>query len=210
VRRANAPREDRAIRTAAAVCAAVLLVVLGASLVVRYPMLQGFDPAFPPPVWTYVRQAVIVCGTFLRFGAPDMLTSLDFWGGFGWLDTPAPAVLVQGLAIASGAVLIGLLAWTGMAASGRTLVALTCVALGFVASVAAYAYSVVHIIGVADLHGRYLVGLYLTVLVVAWTGAARLVPMLTPRWRHGVAVAAAAGILATHTYCVCMILRRYF
>jgi hypothetical protein len=210
VRRAIARREDRAIRTAAAACAAVLLVVLGASLVVRYPMLQGFDPAFPPPVWAYVRQAVIVCGTFLRFGAPDTLTSLDFWGGFGWLDTLAPPVLVQGLAIASGAVLIGLVAWTGMAASGRTLVALACVALGFVASVAAYAYGLVHVIGLADLHGRYLLGLYLTVLVVAWTGAAHLVPTFAPRWRQATAVVAAAGILAIQTYCVCMILRRYF
>jgi len=210
MRRLMAQRETRAIRRAAIAGAAVMFVLFGASLVVRYPVLPPVDPSFPPAVRAYVTQAVLVCGTFLRFGTPDHLTSMDFWGGFGWLETLAPSLLVQGLAAASGAALIALAVWTAVTASERTLVALACVALGFVVSVATYAFSLVRFVGIADLHGRYLLGLYLSVLVVAWSGAARLAAALPARGRQVMTAAAAAGILATQTYCLCMILLRYF
>jgi hypothetical protein len=210
MRRLMGPRETRAIRTAAIAGAVVMAVLFAGSLVVRYPVLPPLDPSFPPTVRAYVTQAVLVCGTFLRFGAPDQLTSMDFWGGFGWLETLPPPLLVQGLAAASGAALIALAVWTAVTASERTLVALACVALGFVVSVAAYAFSLVRFIGVADLHGRYLVGLYLSVLVVAWSGAARLAAALPPRGRQAMTAVAVAGILATQTYCLCRILLRYF
>jgi len=173
----------------AAASAAVLLLMMLGSLVVRYPRLELIDPANPPSIRSYVGEAVVACATFLRFGRPDPLTSLTFWGGFGWLDVVLPASLVGLLAGASGLALVLLLVWTARAKDGRMLVWLACAAAGFVLSAAAYAVSVIALTP-ADLHGRYLLGLYLLVLTVSWSSLARFE---RSGWLRGSGVVRAAG-----------------
>jgi hypothetical protein len=62
---------------------------------------------------------------------------------------------------------------------------------------------------VIDLHGRYLIGLYVTVLPICWSLLMLRAPGGThlpiSRWTLGLTVC-----LATHAYAVSVILRRYF
>jgi hypothetical protein len=188
---------------------AILIILFAGSLVVRYPPLAPITPRLPPPAWTYVTHAVFACATFLRFGVPDHLTSMTFWGGFGWLDALPPPLMAQFLASAGGLTLIALAVWIAKTRAARSFAVLLCVMAGFVLSAGAYAYSLV-CLAMADLHGRYLLGLYLCALVIAWSGAARAAAALPMRWRVALIAAAVAGCVAAQAYGVSVILRRYF
>jgi hypothetical protein len=193
---------------AGAAAAALLLMVLG-SLLVPYPRLNAIDLAHPPAIRSYVRHAVLACATSLRFGRPDTLTSWTFWGGFGWLDAVLPASTVELLAGSSGLALVLLLVWTARARDGRLLVWLACAAVGFVLSAAAYAVSVVALTP-ADLHGRYLLGLYLLALTIAWSSLARFERSGWLPASGAVRAAGGAAALALHAYSLVWGLQRYF
>jgi hypothetical protein len=200
---------DRTIGRVALAAAVALFVLFAASLWLPYPKLDPIDPAHPPVTWAYVKSAVAACATFLRFGRPDNLTSITFWGGFGWLDTLPPNLFVSLLAASSGLSLVMLLVWVARTASSRLLVWLMCAGAGFVLSAAAYAFIIVRATP-ADLHGRYLLGLYVCVLVIAWSSVARTVDS---GWiRHPDRWIAAAWLccLGIHAYCLTFILARYF
>ena len=164
-----------------------------------------------PSAAEYVREAVLACGTFLRFGRPDWLTSVTFFAGFGWLDSVPAVYLVSVLAGASGVMLVLLLAWVARAGSTRTLVWLGFGATGFLASIAAYALSIIRAVP-SDLHGRYLIGVYLCALVVCWTGLGRAAdsPSAGRRRQLWLAAAAFAFVLAVNVYSLRLILARYF
>jgi len=75
-------------------------------------------------------------------------------------------------------------------------------------SMAAYALSVV-IVTPADLHGRYLIGLYLCMLLLAW----RAVPLFLdarPQRTAAVRAACVAAFVAVHAVSLAVILVRYF
>jgi hypothetical protein len=199
----------RTVRVLALCTASLSGLLFTASLVVRYPMLEPINTLHPPGLLHYIREAELACLTFLRFGRPDSLTSATFWGGFGWLEALPPEWFVSILAAASGLALVALFVWVARRGSGRALVWLACAAAGFVLSVAAYAFSVLRITP-ADLHGRYLLGLYLSVLVIAWSSLPRLMRQKRIRRPRAVTVAAVAGCLAVHGYSLTFILARYF
>jgi hypothetical protein len=209
IRERSGERGARTVRFVS-VCAACLSgLVLTGSLVVRYPVLSPINPLHPPGLAQYIRDAELACLTFLRFGRPDSLTSGTFWVGFGWLEAPPPDWFISLLAAASGLALVALLVWVALTASGRALVWLSCAALGFVLSVAAYAFSVLRVTP-ADLHGRYLLGLYLSVLVIAWSAVPRLMQQGWIRWPRAATATAVAGCLCVHAYALTFILARYF
>ena len=134
-----------------------------------------------------------------RFGRPDVLTSVTFWGGFGWLEKLLPEGLVSALAGASGLAFAALLAWVGSRRSGRALVWIACATAGYVVSAVAYAYTARLIF--TDVHGRYLLGLYLAALTIAWSVVAR--------WGRGTRLAA-AGVLSLHAWVLTFLLGRYY
>jgi hypothetical protein len=143
-----------------------------------------------------------------RFGRPDVLTSVTFWGGFGWLEKLLPTGIVSVLAGASGLALAGLLAWVGSRRSGRALVWIACAAAGYVVSAIAYAFSARLIF--VEVHGRYLLGLYLAALVIAWSVVARWSDDGgIGRSRVATSVAAACA-LALHAWTLTYLLGRYF
>jgi hypothetical protein len=209
VHHAPGPKVRRAVKALSFAAAAALALLFAASLWIPYPMLDPIDLAHPPGVVEYVKHAELACLTFLRFGRPDSLTSVTFWGGFGWLETLPPDLFVSLLATASGLALVGLLVWMARATSGRAFVWLACGFSGFVLSIAAYAFSVLRITP-ADLHGRYLVGLYLSVLVIAWSGVARAAESASIRRSRVIMATAVSCCLTAHAYCLTMILARYF
>lgn len=197
---------------AAVLLAGAVAIALAAALVmsfVRTPLsLAPVDPQHPPPVSEYARAATYAGLTMFRFGRPDLLMSLTFWGGFGWLDTLLPDALVALLAGATGLAFVALFAWIARRGSVRLLVLVICLIAGYAASLAAYAASVISTTP-ADLHGRYLIGLYLLMVTVAWTALPRAVEA---GWINRRLTAAAIYIasVAVHLYSLSMILQRYF
>ncbi|MBE2205409.1 MAG: hypothetical protein IAE94_13840 [Chthoniobacterales bacterium] len=107
-------------------------------------------------------------------GRNDFLVGQSFWGNFGWLDNPLPAALIVALkvlAVGGLACLAFYLRRPGQFFGGRGFLAINLLALvGFVATIAAGYYSVRNIV-----NGRYLIGPYLMVLVLAAEGYRRLV-----------------------------------
>jgi len=203
-----APAVVRGIALGAAIG---LFAIFAASLLVPYPRLPLYVMPHRPSAAVYVRQALLACATFLRFGRPDWLTSVTFFAGFGWLDTIPPVRLVSTVAGASGAMLVLLLLWVAWARSTRTLIWLALGAAGFLASIAAYALSIIRAVP-SDLHGRYLIGVYLCALVVCWTGLGRAadIPSADRRRDMWLAAAACAFVLAVNVYSLRLILARYF
>jgi hypothetical protein len=211
-RRAIAYRPSPAVVRGIALGAAIgAFAIFAASLLVPYPRLPLYVMPHRPSAAEYVREAVLACGTFLRFGRPDWLTSVTFFAGFGWLDSVPAVYLVSVLAGASGVMLVLLLAWVARAGSTRTLVWLGFGATGFLASIAAYALSIIRAVP-SDLHGRYLIGVYLCALVVCWTGLGRAAdsPSAGRHRQLWLAAAAFAFVLAVNVYSLRLILARYF
>jgi len=169
------------------------------------PLLEMIDPAHPPAPAAYVRSAVLTGLTFFRPGSPDFLTSVAFWQGFGWLDTIPSVALASLLASASGVAFVCLLLWVARTRATRVLVWICCTTLGYVAAFAAYALSVIRLTP-ADLHGRYLLGLYLCILLIAWSGVTRL----NRRVFNALPPALGVGCVVIHAYCLAAIVQRYF
>jgi hypothetical protein len=199
-----------AVRWIALGAAISVFVLFAASLLVPYPTLPLYPPPpHRPPAAQYVREALLACVTFLRFGRPDRLTSVTFFAGFGWLDMIPPLRLVAWLAGASGVMLVLLLLWVAQARSTRTLIWLGFAAAGFVASAAAYGLSIARAVPY-DLHGRYLVGLYLCALAVCWTGFGRAAGSPSSARQTTFAAVALAFGIAVNVYSLRLILVRYF
>src|SRR5262249_62415354 len=85
------------------------------------PEVKPLDARNPVTLTEYVQAAAPALVAWPRFGRPDVLTSVTFWGGFGWLEKPLPDGIVSALAGASGLAGAGLLGWAGWRRAGRAL-----------------------------------------------------------------------------------------
>ena len=188
--------------------AAVIAIVAIASLVLRYPSLRTLNWIGPPPVSEYVKGVVPVILTIGRLRNPDLLTSVTFWGGFGWLETRPPDWFITVLAGATCLAAIVLLARTARGSDARRAAWLAALFGGFVASTVLYGIMVMTAVPVIDLHGRYLFGLYLPVVLVAWSWSWET--GLAARHRRIAAAGWAFAIAAINGYCLRLILQRYF
>jgi hypothetical protein len=208
-RRLSAPSVARAsfVEVTAYTAALVVAAWAIASPWLGPPIVTPLDATAPVTLTAYVKAALPALVGWARFGHPDPLTSLTFWGGFGWLEKLLPEGPVSVLAGASGLALAGLLAWVGRRRSGRALWWLACAGAGYVLAAGAYAYTARLVFG--DLHGRYLLGLYLAALAVAWSVVARWTEA-RPAWAGLVTAAAAACALALHVWTLTFLLGRYF
>jgi len=186
----------------------VMIASLVLSLVVRYPKLAFVDPFKSPPPGEYLASVMAVAVTMFRLTNVDFLTSWSFWGGFGWLETVPPAAVVSVLVAASGLAFSALVYRLARDGDVRALPRVTLALAGAAASMAAYALSVVSVTP-ADLHGRYLIGLYLSMLVIAWSVMPRLAA-LRPTQATLVRTVCAAACVTVHLIALAVILRRYF
>lgn len=198
-------------RGTAAAAAGAVAVLMAGSLFVRYPVLATIDPLNRPPAMEYVRDALLAGLTVLRLDGPDYRTSMTFWGGFGWLETLPSDVFVCLLTGATGVALIGLLIYIARTADVRRGFFLAASFAGFAAGLAAYALSLTQVEVAIDLAGRYVFGLYLTMVMVCWSGLA-LIPTgaLRPRLQAAVSVGCVVACTGVHAYCLRLILYRYF
>jgi hypothetical protein len=202
------PKVRAVILRSALAAALVIVVMLAGSALVQYPMLPSVESARPTPA-AYVRSAMAAAVTMFRVARPDLFTSVSFWGGFGWLETLPPPAFVSALVTASALAFAALLFSLARAGEVRALVRIGFALLGYTISVAAYALSV-FVTTPADLHGRYLLGLYLCLLTIGWSGVAWLVESAQPRPADAVRMACCAAFVTIHVLSLAVILTRYF
>lgn len=202
----------RISKTLAYAGATVLLSLAIGSLFTELPMLAMFKPEAPPPVARYVADALAVFCTSFRLRSPDFLLATSFWGGFGWLDTILPLAFVSSLVGLSGGAAVVLLFWIGRSHEIRKVALIAVLTGGWLGAVALYAVSTLSLY--RNLHGRYLVGLYLSILAVIWT-VTSAVRYADPRGRLAKLSRLApmlflAGSAAVHACALAIVLRRYF
>jgi hypothetical protein len=195
-------------RTAARVAgyglAAAVAVSLAASLLWRFPSMRLREMGHPPSATTYVTEVLAVGLTSLRLVQPDLLLSTSFWGGFGWIDTVLPTVLIVALTTSVAAAIILTSLSIARRREVRQAIWIGFLGAGGTAALAAYAVSN-HFLD-RNLHGRYLIGVYVAAILCSWT-----VPMLdAERSRRPVRALLLGGVLAVHAYALPFILRRYF
>jgi hypothetical protein len=189
--------------------AAVLSVsgVMITSLFVSFPTLRNVDSKSPPEVAEYLKETVLAALGMFRLQRPDFMTSTSFWVGFGWLDTIPPDWLTVTLTTLTALALMALLVWFALHHSIRGLAWLATIGVGWLLTLTLYAITVLTYS--PPLHGRYLIGLYLSVLPVCWS-----VLMLehSRDWRPAVVQwSLFFGVsMAVHAYSLSFILRRYF
>jgi hypothetical protein len=150
----------------------ILIATIAASAFVDLPQLPHVSALSRPDTGDYLGQAVATAATFSRFGHHDLLLSLAFWSGFGWLETLVQPELVTSLVIAAGLMLALTLVQTAAMPDRRAGLWLAVFGAAWWTSFASYAIST--LIYSPDLHGRYLIGLYLCGLAVCWNGLASL------------------------------------
>jgi hypothetical protein len=191
--------------------AAALLAVVVLSFFVHYPGLSPIEVIRPTSARAYTEDVLRVALTGLRLQNHDWLLSTSFWAGFGWLDAVPGSGFVTVLVALSAAVSIALCLQLGRAADLRRSMWLVLLSLGWVATLTAYGVSSYFLN--RNLHGRYLVGLYLTMLAISGTSLA-LWPRVSAhgRWRiqlgrEEITIAIAALI---HGYALRFVLLRYF
>jgi hypothetical protein len=201
-----------------AVAAALSLGAIG-SLFVTYPQLYLVQPDSTIQARVYARDVLLVALTSFRIGEPDYLLSTTFWGGFGWLDTFPDLTLLSLLPVSSGVALVALILAVGRSGDGRRFLWLAAVATGFAGSMAAYALSVLAAFRYSpNVHGRYLIGLYLCVLAVCWSAPILWAPRTNISWnlpgRLHISIPWPVLFLpacaAIHAYALSVILTRYF
>jgi hypothetical protein len=181
----------------------VALSLVG-SLLFQFPTLATRETADPGSVADYATQVLLVGLTSLRLTRPDLLLSTSFWGGFGWIDTvlPPPLIIVLTTSLAAGLILTG---WSIARRRDWRHAALT-VLLGGSAAVALAAYAVSTYFLNRNLHGRYLVGLYVATVLAAWT-----IPFPDDR-RLGMLLrfTLIGAVVTIHAYVLPFVLLRYF
>jgi hypothetical protein len=210
---------DDAIRRAAAglgwVAAAALVVVAVASIWLPYPHLPALDPLHLPVPRDYALQTVKTVLTMGRLAHPDYLTSTTFWGGFGWRGIEFPEWLT-GLLAGGSALLAALLCGSlVLLRATRRILWLAFFLCGVTASAALYGLSAIAVTAGAaasvNLVGRYLLGLYISPIVIAWLPLAECArPERYPRLARWLPLAAGASSALLHGYCLSLVLRRYF
>lgn len=195
------PNAARAVGYALAAAVAFSLV---GSLIFQFPTLATREMASPASAGAYVGDVLRVGLTSLRLVGPDLLLSSSFWGGFGWIDTVLPAGVIAALTtiVAAGVILTGVL--VARHRDARHTVWILLLGAGGIAALAAYAVSN-HFLN-RNLHGRYLVGLYVCAVLAVWT-----IPVLNAdRSRIPVRFLVVGAVVAIHAYALPFVLLRYF
>jgi hypothetical protein len=143
--------------------AGIVCLVLSASVLLHYPHVPPVQLQNRPPARDYL-SAVMSTAATPRLRDPDMLLTTSFWGGFGWLDRLLPSWAIVAYTLVTAAALVGLLITIGRTRNVALFVRGSLILAGGAVSLAIYAVGTLHYS--PDIHGRYLIGLYLSGLGV--------------------------------------------
>jgi hypothetical protein len=191
--------------------AAAIACSLIASAFITYPALDTIEISPPAGARAYAIKVLAVALSGVRLSHHDLLLSSSFWAGFGWIDTLPGDRFVSLVVLLSAAAAVATLVLTARTRNVRRTLWFAVLAGGCLAALVFFALSSYYV--QRNLHGRYLVGLYLSILGVCWSSAALLprTPALT-RWcaglnREWLLAMLVAGI---HVWALRFILLRYF
>lgn len=201
VLRAGAGQCTRAGALAGAVATGALLA---GSLCLTYPELARIDQGNRPDPAAYAADAVRAGLTIPRLRDPDYMSSVTFWGGFGWLETVLPGWVVSLLVFSTSVAFVALLLWIARTRDVTRAWLLLAAVLGYALALWAYAFSLASMFVPADLVGRYVFGLYLAMIIICWGRLG------TARASSGISAALIAGCVSAHAYALGMIVARYF
>jgi hypothetical protein len=194
-----------------AAAGAIVMSLIG-SLFVLYPVLWNAEVIRAESPWIYVAKVMHVAITGFRLTNHDYWLSTSFWAGFGWLDAVPGTAFVSVLVAfaAAGAVVTSL----RITEDGRIRRAIWLAILAFGWAVALVAYAVSTYYFHRNLHGRYLVGLYIATLGLCWSAAAWLPRREMPERLRALAIPRERVILiliaGVHAYALRFILLRYY
>src|SRR5262249_32063511 len=178
--------------------AAVSLV----SLFWRFPVLENVPVRDAEPLGSYLWHVTRSVLTVTRLRNEDFLVIQSFWTGFGWLDVAVPHAVSVGLSVLTAG-LLGWLFYTSVRDGAvRRLCWLVILLTGALVSLELYAAMILR--HSPDFHGRYVLGLYLTVVAIAWS-----VWLLGGRMRARMAPLF-GGLAFLHGVSLLCILTRYF
>ena len=195
-----------AARSLAAIITVTIATTMVWSLFTVLPHVPYVNVPDTPPVLDYLGDVLLSAATFFRARHHDFLLSTSFWAAFGWLDT-RPAGL-DTLFVAASACLAVAAAWrSAPAATVASLLRIGVMLAGFVATLLCYAATTV--IFSPDLHGRFLVGLYLVALAGTYGVALRVRGPADPARPLIVSLTYVAWG-AAHGYSLYTIVTRYF
>ncbi|MEP6592243.1 MAG: hypothetical protein ABJC51_01055, partial [Acidobacteriota bacterium] len=150
-------------RGAALAAALLLTLILAGSLWLTYPHVASVDLLHRPPSWDYLRSVLATAAT-PRLRDADLLLTTSFWGGFGWLDRLLSPWAIAAYTGLTGVGLIVLLSTIARTRNVPLFLRGALLFLGAAASLAVYAVGTLRYS--PDIHGRYLLGLYLAGLAV--------------------------------------------
>ncbi|MEI6666609.1 MAG: hypothetical protein WCP29_00530 [Acidobacteriota bacterium] len=200
------------VRVLAYGAATSVALSLAVSVFARYPQLSNVDLARPSSVREYVSRVMGVAVSGFRLTNHDLYLSSWFWGGFGWVDTMPGTGFVSLLVLLAAAGAIGTLASIARTRQIRRALWLGALMAGWGVALGGYAASTYYLH--RNLHGRYVVALYLVTLGVCWSIVAWLPRTgLSGRFRRFAATrewALLILIAAVHAYALRFILVRYF
>jgi hypothetical protein len=151
----------------------VAVLVVGVLLGVAPAVDDIQTVAGKPPLADYTGSVLWAFTDGFGPGPADWYVVNHFWGSLGWLDTVLPDWLLLGLRLGAG-LGIGLLlaaVWVRGAPAGS--LGLMCASLTAVLAVLLAVLALYHSISI-NVHGRYLIGVYVFVLVLAAEGYRRL------------------------------------
>ncbi len=189
---------------AARALGAAVVLSLFASLFVSFPLLEPVTIPNSTPLARYAGQALLAAATSFRLTEPDYHFFSSFFGGFGWQDTLPPAWFLTGLVLLGALGLVALLSELARTRDLRRAAWLAVMAAGWAASLVVYALAI-HGLPM-NINGRYLIGWYLSVLLVI--GSWPALSEASTRISRPPVLLGLAGL--SHTYCLCLILGRYF
>jgi len=187
----------------------LLAASIALSAFIEYPSAPTLDLRHLPSAGPYIRKTLLAAVTMFRFGHADFLTSQSFWTGYGWLDTRLPSWLVTTLAVSTGTALVLTLIWIARTRAYRTGVSLVLLIAGLLAAFATASFSVLRATP-GDLHGRYLLGIYVCLITLCWLWLPRTIPTARQRAKATALVACGLCVIAVHGMAIATILSRYF
>ena len=124
------------------------------------------------------------------------------------METLTSGLFVSILTGATGLALAGFLIQIARTADTRRAFLLMAAVAGFSAGLVAYALSLSQVEVAIDIAGRYVFGLYLSMVVICWSGIS-LIPN-RPALQSAVSIGCVLTCSTVHAYCLRLILYRYF
>jgi hypothetical protein len=183
--------------------------MIAASAFVDYPSTPMVDLQHVPSTGSYLARTLLAAATMFRFGHADFLTSQSFWSGYGWLDTALPHGVVTALTVSTGAAFVVTLARIAGTRAARTGILYVFVFAGLVAAFVTTSFTVLHS-RAGDVHGRYLLGIYIPVVVLCWRCLPDTIPEAHSPARAATQIACGLAVIAIHGVAFATILSRYF